>query len=93
MILLNLIESISVIGKKIQDLEKQRDLKIKEIQDKYDAEIEDYRRAFKVNLDLNEACMECKGTGKVRESDGDVYECRSHLVNCGVCNGTGLKRI
>ena len=63
-----------------------------EVAERYDREIDRYKQALVVNLELNEVCLNCKGKGTVKEYDGG-YEDRGTSVSgyyeCKLCKGTG----
>ncbi len=84
--MLNLLEVITEIETKIQDLESRQAEEVAKIKSKYEPEIEKYRKALEVNLGLNEACAECGGQGWYTHVEG--YESYKRK-RCKKCNGTG----
>jgi superfamily II helicase len=88
--LLNLIETLEEIKRKVDKLEKEKQKAIDEVVKKYDKEIESYKNAYNVNLELNEACLNCRGSGKMSDPNGETgYESRPSYIKCTYCNGTG----
>jgi len=88
---MNLIDVCLKIKDTIQSLEEEKKDEINKISEKYDKQIDEYKQAFEINRKLNTACVYCNGTGKVNISDGYDYQSGYTEINCGECNGTGIK--
>lgn len=87
---MNLIKVLVEIKSEISRLQKEKEDKIKEIENTYSKKISDLVVAFNVNKEMNTACLRCEGTGKIEEGDNCGYESRIHKITCPDCNGTGL---
>ena len=71
-------------------LEKEKQKTIDEVIIRYDKEIESYKNAYNVNLELNEACLNCRGSGKMADPNSETgYESRPSYIKCNYCGGTG----
>jgi DnaJ-class molecular chaperone len=87
---MNLINVLNQIKQSIFDLKEERKYKIEQIEKDFEKRYQELQTTYKVNLDMNTACLDCEGTGKVDEWDGCDYESRSHKMTCPECNGTGI---
>jgi len=85
--MINLLEVINQLHYKIDCLQRDKDEKIKQIELSCDEEINKYKQALEVNLELNEVCWKCEGKGTVRY---DEYGNR-WSENCPQCGGSGKK--
>jgi len=86
--MLDLTEVIYRLKQEINDLEDRKKEEMNEVAERYDREIDRYKQALVVNLELNEVCLNCKGNGIVIEYDGG-YEDRGTSYECKLCSGTG----
>jgi len=84
--MINLLEVINQLQSKINNLESKKIVEIKKIEQSYEEEIKKYKQALEVNIELNEACLYCEGTGRVYCDDG--YQSNSRET-CKKCNGSG----
>ncbi len=89
---MNLLSVIEEIGNKIIKLQKDKQLEITKITERYDRQIEEYKTALEVNKKLNTTCRYCDGKGYTEEPSDSTYDCRGYdRISCGYCNGTGRK--
>lgn len=88
---MNLIKVLNTIRKQYEDVLKEREKKIEEINKFYNEKYIELKTAYQVNLRLNTACLKCEGTGKIDGSDGYEYGGRLRKETCPNCNGTGIE--
>ena len=73
---------------KIKALEKDRDREIDTIKVRYAKEIEKHRDALEVLEKMNEACLDCGGTGRKGQLDAAGG---TEVAPCQSCRGTGKR--
>lgn len=88
---MNLVNVLNEIKKQMDSAESQYIKDRKALEDTYKKKIEELQTAYKINEEMNTACLNCDGTGKEVYYDECDYESRSHRRTCSVCNGTGIK--
>lgn len=87
--LLNLTETIYTIQQKINSLDYEEKEQIENIKKKFESERIKYINALNVNMELNEACLECRGRGTISFLDAAGQR---DSETCKACNGNGRKR-
>jgi vacuolar-type H+-ATPase subunit I/STV1 len=87
--MINLVEVLKQLQSKINKLQNDKIAEIKKVEQSYETEINKYKQALEINMELNEACLHCEGTGRVYCDDG--YQSNSR-ENCKECNGSGKNK-
>lgn len=88
---MNLIEPIKIIHDKAVKLNEEKEREIKKVTEHYNGQIEELLLAKKTLIEMNTACFECNGTGKIVVCTGQ-YEDRGTREKCDKCGGTGTKQ-
>jgi hypothetical protein len=88
---LNLTLVLKQIKVQYNELTQERDAKIAKISEEYAIKLADLKTAYEVNDELNTACKNCDGVGKIEICDCD-YQSSYHTEICPICNGSGLKQ-
>lgn len=88
-IIINLLEPMGSIAKQCEQIRQDTKNKIQEITDRANKELSELKIAYERLSEMNTACNECEGTGKMWEDDGCGYESRMHRTTCTKCGGTG----
>ena len=86
--IVDLVDVLYQLDRKLSELEKEREEKIKSINKVYNIKIEEYKSALRVNKEMNTVCLQCRGRKEVSyidaagDTDWDI---------CKRCSGTGLE--